>query len=64
MLGYSPTPPWGARRLTARPADPQHLGQQRGGSGGPPPPYGPPNCRTPLGVTRWLAAAPVSQICS
>ena len=31
------------------------LGQRRGG----PPPYSPPNCRTPLGVTHWLAAAPV-----
>ena len=44
------------------------LGQRRGGvpappseGGGvpPPPPYSPPNCRTPLGVTHWLAAAPV-----
>ena len=26
---------------------------------GVPPPYSPPNCRTPLGVTHWLAAAPV-----
>ena len=34
------------------------LGQRRGG-GWPPPPYSPPNCRTPLGVTHWLAAAPV-----
>ena len=31
-----------------------------GGGWGPPPPYSPPNCRTPLGVTHWLAAAPVS----
>ena len=30
-----------------------------GGWGPPPPPYSPPNCRTPLGVTHWLAAAPV-----
>ena len=62
-------PPRGARRLTARPADPQGLGQPRGGGGVPPPPsegggvppppYSPPNCRTPLGVTHWLAAAPV-----
>ena len=29
---------------------------QRGGVGTP---YSPPNCRTPLGVTHWLAAAPV-----
>ena len=43
------------------------LGQRRGGAvppppsegGGVPPPYSPPNCRTPLGVTHWLAAAPV-----
>ena len=43
------------------------LGQRRGGMGSPPPsevgggppPYSPPNCRTPLGVTHWLAAAPV-----
>ena len=43
------------------------LGQRRGGWGPPPvrrgvpppPPYSPPNCRTPLGVTHWLAAAPV-----
>ena len=27
----------------------------------PPPPYSPPNCRTPLGVTHWLVAAPVSR---
>ena len=33
------------------------LGQRRGGC--PPPPYSPPNFRTPLGVTHWLAAAPV-----
>ena len=26
--------------------------------GCPPPPLQPPNCRTPLGVTHWLAAAP------
>ena len=26
---------------------------------GVPPPYSPPNCGTPLGVTHWLAAAPV-----
>ena len=30
-----------------------------GGVGSPPPPYSPANCRTPLGVTHWLAAAPV-----
>ena len=35
MLGYplTPPPPRGARRLTARPADPQGLGQPRGGGG-------------------------------
>ena len=37
MLGYPPTPPRGARRLTARPADPQGLGQPRGEGGVPPP---------------------------
>ena len=37
MLGYPPTPPRGARRLTARPADPQGLGQPRC----PPPPLQP-----------------------
>ena len=31
----------------------------RRGVGVPPPPYSPPNCRTALGVTHWLAAAPV-----
>ena len=55
MLGYPPTPPppppRGARQLTARPADPQSLGQ--------PTAYSPQNCRTPLGVTHWLAVAPV-----
>ena len=42
------------------------LGQRGGGppppsegGGGSPPPYSPPNCRTPLGVTHWLAAAPM-----
>ena len=33
MLGY-PLTPRGARRLTARPANPQDLGQPRGGGGG------------------------------
>ena len=43
------------------------LGQRRGGGPPPlrrgvgsPPPYSPPNYRTPLGVTHWLAAAPVA----
>ena len=67
-VGVPTDPPRGARRLTARPADPQGLGQPRGGGvpppfgggwGSPPPPYSPPNCRTPLGVTHWLAPAPV-----
>ena len=38
-----------------------------GGGVPPPPPYSPPNCRTPLGVTHWLAPAPVlclPQICA
>ena len=56
---HRPPPPWGARRLTARPADPQGLGQPRGGEGSAPP-YSPQNCRTPLGVTHWLAAAPMT----
>ena len=55
MLGYPPTFPRGARRLIARPADPQGSGQPSP----PPPPYSPQNCRTPLGVTHWLAAAPL-----
>ena len=38
------------------PAPPPPFG---GGWGPPPPPYSPPNCRTLLGVTHWLAAAPV-----
>ena len=53
MLRYTPTrppPPPGARRLTARPADPEGLGQPRGGGATPP---------HPLRVTHWLAAAPV-----
>ena len=59
-VGVPTDPPRGARRLTARPADPQGLGQPRGGEGPPPPPpYSPPNFRTPLGVTHWLAPAPV-----
>ena len=57
-VGVPTDPPRGACRLTARPADPQGLGQPRGGRG-PPPPYSPQNCRTPLGVTHWLAAARV-----
>ena len=32
---------------------------RRGVGSPPPPPYSPPNCRTPLRVTHWLAAAPV-----
>ena len=56
MLGYPP-PPRGARQLTARPADPQGLGQPRGGGS---PPYNPQNGCTPLGVTHWLAAAPMT----
>ena len=56
---------WGTHRpplgfpVTDRPTrDPQGLGQPRGG-GSPPPPYNTQSCRTPLGVTHWLAAAPV-----
>ena len=51
MLGYPLTPPpptRGARRLTARPAGPQGLGQPRGG--GPPPLLQPPKrLHTPRG---------------
>ena len=35
--------------------DPRRDPTPKGGGGG----YSPPNCRTPLGVTHWLAAAPV-----
>ena len=59
-VGIPPPPPpaasRGARRLTARPANPQGLGQLRGG-GDPPLPYSPQNSCTPLGVTYWLAVA-------
>ena len=50
MLGYPPTPPRppGARRLTARLADPQGLGQPRGG-GSPPPPTTPKTVAHPSG---------------
>ena len=58
MLGYPLTPPRGAWQLAARPADPQGLGQPRS----PLPPYNPQNGCTPLGVTHWLAAAPVRRI--
>ena len=37
-VGVLTNPPRLARRLTARPADPQGLGQPRGGEGSPPPP--------------------------
>ena len=50
--GIHRPPPWGARRLTARPADPQGLGQPRGGWGPPPPPLQPPKLsHTPQGHT-------------
>ena len=39
-VGVPTDPPRGAQRLTARPADPQGLGQPRGGEGPPPPPFG------------------------
>ena len=72
MLGYPPTPPGGpvADRPTRRPP---RFGSTKGGGRGPPPPFGrgvgvppppplysPPNCRTPLAVIHWLAAAPVA----
>ena len=49
-------PPPGSPAAAPRPPEPQGLGQPRGV---PPPPYSPQNCRTPLGVTHWLVAAPV-----
>ena len=63
MLGYPPTPPppRGAWRLTARPTDPQGLGQpglpppprtcfsfHSDGGGGTPPPWTPPPPLDPL----------------
>ena len=57
-VGVPTDPPRGARRLTARPADPQGLGQPKGG--GPPPPAAPKTVAHP--VTHWLAAAPVEEI--
>ena len=61
MLGYplTPPPPRGARRLTARPANPQGLGQPRpppppslGGGWGSSPPLQPPKwLHTPWGHT-------------
>ena len=60
MLGYPPTPPppMGspvADRPTRRPPS---FGSTKGAGRGPPP-YSPQNCLTPLGITHWLAAAPV-----
>ena len=51
MLGYPPTPPppRGAWRLTARPADPQGLGQPKGGGEAPPPPTAPKTVAHPSG---------------
>ena len=34
MLGYPPTPPWGVRRLTARPAEPKVWVNRGWGGGG------------------------------
>ena len=50
-----PPPPRGARRMTARPADPQSLGQPR--EGGPPPPQPPKLSHTPRGHT-WAGGGP------
>ena len=66
MLGSPPLPPRGspvADRPTRRPP---RFASTKGGGGvpSPPPPYSPQNCRTPLGVTHWLAAAPVVCICT
>ena len=51
MLGYPPPPPPppGARQLTARPADPQGVGQLGGGGGVPPPPTAPKIVAHPSG---------------
>ena len=54
LLGFPP--------LTARPTDPQGLGQPRGGGVPSPPTYSPPNCRTPLGVTHSLAVSKCLQV--
>ena len=64
MLGYPLTPPpppgsLAADRPTRRPPS---FGSTKGG-GGDPPPYSPQNCCSPLGVTHWLAAAPVNGCC-
>ena len=62
MLGYPPTPPPppGGGLAADRPTrQPPRFGSTKGG-GRVPPPHSPPNCCTPLGVTHWLAAAPVS----
>ena len=48
--GTDPPPPRGARRLTAQPANPQGLGQPRGG-GVPPTPQPPKRLQTPRGHT-------------
>ena len=44
-----PPPPRGTRRLTARPANPQGLGQPRGGGPLPPPPTTPKTVAHPWG---------------
>ena len=44
-----PSPPREAQRLTARPADPQGLGQPRGEEGSPSPPTAPQMVAHPLG---------------
>ena len=71
MLGYPPTPLPGAWRLTARPADPQGLGQPRGGGWGSPAPLQPPKLsHTPRGHTlagggpRGYAPAPEGRVWS
>ena len=69
-VGVFTDPPWGARRLTAQPADPQGLGQPRGGVPSPPPfgglgsstPTAPQNYQTSFGVRHWLAAARVPAV--
>ena len=55
MLGYPPPPlpPPGSLAADRPTRRPPRFGSTKGGA------YSPQNCRTPLGVTHWLAAAPV-----
>ena len=71
---HRPPPPPPRSPAADRPTRrPPRFGSTQGGGGVPPPPWGrrggplppysPQNCRTPLGVTHWLAAAPVVPLC-